>query len=91
MSAIDRHVGMRLASLREGRRFSLLEVAQGLELEVEQLPKLESGQIRIEAGLLFSAAKYFDVPIAYFFERVTLMAPSGVPDAGMVERLRESE
>ncbi len=91
MSAIDRHVGMRLASLREGRRFSLLEVAQGLELQVEQLPKLESGQTRIQPGLLFSAAKYFDVPIAYFFEGVALMALTGVTDAGMVERLREPE
>jgi transcriptional regulator with XRE-family HTH domain len=65
---IDVHVGARLRQRRRHLGLSQEKLAQALNLTFQQVQKYERGSNRISASKLFSAARFLNVPVAWFFE-----------------------
>ena len=62
-------VGKHLNILRRAHGMSMRELGSALEvaLPYQQIQKYEKGTNRIRATTLYSIARFFDVPITYFF------------------------
>ena len=67
-SSIDLHVAVRLRAKRTELGISQTELADVFGTTFQQVQKYEKGTNRISAGRLWQVAKYFKVPITYFFE-----------------------
>jgi transcriptional regulator with XRE-family HTH domain len=67
-SSFDHHVGLRLRAKRIELGLSQTRVANAIGVTNQQVQKYENGKNRIPAGRLWELAKYFKVPINYFFE-----------------------
>jgi transcriptional regulator with XRE-family HTH domain len=70
VSAVDQHIAQRLRAKREEMGLSQPEVADAAGISFQQVQKYESGKNRISAGRLWQIAKFFEVPVGYFFERL---------------------
>jgi len=68
---IDKHVGRRVRSLREGRRITERELAALAGLTSRQIEKYETGSERIGAKELLLIASALGVSVTYFFEDVS--------------------
>ena len=66
-SAIDRHVGAGIRSLRKARRLTQAKLAQKLGLTTQQVQKYESGASRVSASRLYDIAQVFGVRVGHFF------------------------
>jgi transcriptional regulator with XRE-family HTH domain len=67
-NSADHHVSERLRAKRKESRLSQTDVAQAVGITFQQVQKYENGTNRISAGRLWQLARYFKVPIEYFFE-----------------------
>lgn len=67
-AAVDRHVGIRLRALRSNRGVTLTALGRHLGVTFAQVQKHENGSNRISAGRLYQMAKFFGVPVGWFFE-----------------------
>ena len=65
---VDVHIGFKIKQLREARHLSQSELAHKLELSVQRLADLESGNSQLSIRQLFELTDILEVPIAYFFE-----------------------
>ena len=65
---IDRHVGLRLRSLRELNGLSQKGLAKKLGVSFQQVQKYESGANRLSASKLWVASWALKVEPSYFFE-----------------------
>ncbi|MFG5121842.1 helix-turn-helix domain-containing protein [Methylorubrum sp. POS3] len=64
----DRLVGLRIASLRKAGGFSRATLGAAIGVTFQQIEKYEVGRNRVGAGRLQAVARFFDVPVASFFE-----------------------
>jgi transcriptional regulator with XRE-family HTH domain len=64
---IDAHVGRRLRERRVTAGMSVRQLADLAGLSRRQIQKYELGIDRIGAGDLYRLARFFDVPVSYFF------------------------
>jgi transcriptional regulator with XRE-family HTH domain len=78
-SPMDRHVGVRLAELRESSDVTEARLAGVLGISLDQLKQHESGTLRIEAGQLLEISRFFQVRPSYFFEGVGTDQPGDGP------------
>jgi len=69
---VNQSVGRRVRAIRTASGHSQEHVAQLLSLSFQQIQKFESGASRISPDKLLSIARYYDMPIAWFFEDVPL-------------------
>ena len=65
---VDVHVGARLRQRRRHLGLSQEKLAQALGLTFQQVQKYERGANRISASKLFSASRFLNVPVSWFFE-----------------------
>ena len=65
---IDRHVGLRLRSLRELNGLNQKGLAKKLGVSFQQVQKYESGANRLSASKLWVASRALKVGPSYFFE-----------------------
>ena len=66
-SATDQMVGARLKQRRRLLGISQKELAEKLELAIQQLQKYETGRNRISASRLYQISQILGVPIDWFF------------------------
>lgn len=79
---IDREIGHRLKLRRKALRLSQGELADLIEVSYQQFGRYEDGKSRISAGALGKLLKPLAVPIAYFYEGITLsISSAGLSDA----------
>ena len=67
-NSTDHHIAARLRTKRNELGLSQTEVAKALGLTFQQVQKYENAKNRISAGRLWHLAKFFKVPIEFFFE-----------------------
>ena len=67
-NSFDHHIAGRAAAKRRERGLSQTDVANALGVTFQQVQKYEKATNRISAGRLWQMAKFFKVPIDYFFE-----------------------
>lgn len=77
---VDRHVGRRVAEKRLSMGRNQSDLGRALGLTFQQIQKYEKGTNRVSASKLYDMARYFDVPVSYFFEG--LNAQAGVAEPG---------
>lgn len=65
---IDRHVGQRLQGRRQALEIPEADLAQYVDVSVNELRQMEAGTRKITAGELFALAEKLSVEIRYFFE-----------------------
>ncbi len=65
---IDRFVGKKLSAFRAKRAISIHYLSTDLGIPCSVLKKYEAGRQQISAAQLFVIAKYFEVPVAAFFD-----------------------
>jgi transcriptional regulator with XRE-family HTH domain len=68
IAMVDARVGRRLTTIRLLRGCELNILAEHLSLSVEELLAIEVGTRRAGANLLNVAARFFNVPVGYFFD-----------------------
>lgn len=66
-TAIDRHIGARLAERRHAVGLTQVQLAECLGITFQQIQKYESGVNRIGAGQLFELGCLLEVPVTYFY------------------------
>lgn len=69
ISKVERNdilVGTKLQEIRTEKMVKRKEVADFLNVSVQQIAKYETGKNRISAGKLFELAKFFNIGISYF-------------------------
>lgn len=76
-TAIDRHIGSRVARTRAFRSLSLAEFAEILGISEADVAAREQGVARIEAALLIKMARVLDVKPSFLFRG----APRGLVEA----------
>ena len=67
-SPLAQHIGEKILGYRTKMQVSLAEMARGSGLSVGFLCDLENGRRSPSADTLWKLARYFDVPVAYFFK-----------------------
>jgi transcriptional regulator with XRE-family HTH domain len=80
---IDVHVGGRLRERRRELGWSQEKLAAAVGLTFQQVQKYERGANRIGASRLYEFSIALDVPVGYFFERLSREA---VGETGLSER-----
>ena len=78
-SSVDILVGRRLRELRQSKRLTLIELAEGTGVSWQQLQKYESGLNRISAGVLWNLSRKLGTPVHTFFEDAHLLAEPALP------------
>lgn len=68
ISSYDQHIALRVRDRRKELGLSQTEVADALRVTFQQIQKYERATNRIAAGRLWLIAKFFKVPVGYFFE-----------------------
>lgn len=64
----DIYAGKQIRRLRKSRGFSQVALADALGVSFQQVQKYERGQNRITVGKISQIARFFNMPIIYFFE-----------------------
>jgi transcriptional regulator with XRE-family HTH domain len=82
-NAIDRRIGQRLKARRLEIGVSQEKLADLLGVTFQQIQKYEKGVNRVAASRLFDIAAALDVPIAHFFDGLTLSGQAGVAEDGL--------
>jgi DNA-binding XRE family transcriptional regulator len=67
-NSFDHHISARAAAKRKELGFSQGDVAKAVGITFQQVQKYEKATNRISAGRLWQMAKFFKVPIDYFFD-----------------------
>jgi transcriptional regulator with XRE-family HTH domain len=70
-NAIDRHVASRVRLRRLEVGMTQTQLAQAVGVTFQQLQKYEGAINRISAGALYQLALTLDVPVQYFFDRLS--------------------
>lgn len=78
---IDVHVGRRLRLARHMIKGTQENIAEALGLSFQQVQKYENGKNRISASMMWEAAKFLGVPVAFFFEGLPGSDQESDPDA----------
>lgn len=78
-SSVDILVGQRLRELRQARRMTLAELAEGTGVSWQQLQKYESGLHRMSAGILWTLSRKLKIPVHAFFEDAHLLGGPALP------------
>ena len=63
----DIRVGKAVRALRNTEDVTRKELAAFVGVSSQQIEKYETAKNRISASVLYEIAKYFDVPVGYFF------------------------
>jgi transcriptional regulator with XRE-family HTH domain len=69
--AIDKLVSRRLKMKRMMSGLSQQDVGKAVDVSIQQVQKYEKATNRISSGKLFALAKFFKVPISYFYNQGT--------------------
>jgi transcriptional regulator with XRE-family HTH domain len=72
-TAADRYVGARIRERRIMAGLSQQQLGKLLGITYQQAHKYERGVNRISAGRLFAVAQALNVPVAWFFEGLSMM------------------
>ena len=64
----DVHVGLKLCHCRRMAGLSRQQLGEKLGADAAQIEKLETGECRIDAGLMRKTLTIFEVPAAFLFE-----------------------
>jgi len=97
---IDAHVGSRIRARRGLLGMSQKDLGAKVGLTFQQIQKYERGANRIGSGRLYEFSKILGVPIAYFFDDMSVELqsyaekgakrgkpiPDGAPDAEIMDR-----
>ena len=67
-NSFDQRIALRIRAKRAALGLSQTEAANAIGVTFQQVQKYEKATNRISAGRLWQLAKYFKVPIDYFFE-----------------------
>lgn len=76
---VDAHVGATLRRLRKAKDLYLSDLAARLNVSLQQVQKYESGEVRMSASALATAAAALEVAVDAFFD--DLPDPTASPDA----------
>lgn len=67
LSSLDTYIASRLKAARSATRIPAARVAEALGVSHQQYSRYERGVNRIGASTLYFIARYFDLPVAWFF------------------------
>ena len=67
-SAIDKHLGKRIASSREAADLTLESLAEMIDYQPEQVAAMEAGTERVPSLALARISRVVDRPLSWFFE-----------------------
>ena len=70
-------ISKNIRTARRLREFTLKDVSKVLGITGQQVQKYETGASVISVSKLVILAKYFDVPITFFFEEFKINFPKG--------------
>ncbi len=70
VGVVDSYVGKKLKERRILLGFNQQELAECVDVSVQQIQKYESAKNRVSSGKLYGLAKLLRVPVAYFFEGI---------------------
>lgn len=84
----DRLIGLRIAALRKSAGYTRAALGAAVGVTCQQIEKYELGRNRVGAGRLQAIARFFDVPVASFFEGTEDLA-GGHERAEILTILRE--
>lgn len=65
---MERHIGSKLRDRRHSLKLTQRDLANALNMTMQQLSKYEKGVDRIPASRLYQLSKILSVPILYFYE-----------------------
>jgi transcriptional regulator with XRE-family HTH domain len=65
---VDKHVSRRLKMRRLMLGMSQQDLANAVDVSIQQVQKYEKAMNRISSGKLFAFAKFLKVPVEYFYE-----------------------
>ncbi len=82
-NAVDAHVGRQVLAARLAKRISQQKLADAVGVTFQQIQKYEKGVNRIGGGRLHAIAKFFDLPVTYFFDGIDKHAATPARDTGM--------
>jgi len=68
VSAVDKHIGVRMREQRLVLEMSQAELGMQLGISFQQIQKYESGKNRVSAGRLLDICKALNVPLSSMFE-----------------------
>ena len=85
----DKYIGARLQLVRYGKGISQQQLSKALKISFQQVQKYETGANRIAATRLYEIARYFDVPMTFFFEGIEQVPDTPIPTAEPKQPLRE--
>lgn len=67
LSRLDKHIGVRLRTLRTKLGLSMEVVGEIIEVSPQQIFRFEHGQQRLSASQIYQLSRGLDVPISWFF------------------------
>ncbi|HMK70851.1 MAG TPA: helix-turn-helix transcriptional regulator [Xanthobacteraceae bacterium] len=82
-NAVDIHVGRRVRTARLAQRISQEKLAEAVGVSFQQIQKYEKGVNRIGTGRLHAIARFFDLPVTYFFDGIDKHSGKPSRDSGM--------
>jgi transcriptional regulator with XRE-family HTH domain len=82
-NAVDIHVGRRVRTARLAQHISQEKLADAVGVSFQQIQKYEKGVNRIGTGRLHAIAKFFDLPVTYFFDGIDKHSGKPARDSGM--------
>lgn len=77
MSSLDSYIGRRIRQSRWVRGITQAELARRLSVDADQIVAYEKGTAHVPAARLFEISEALDVPIAKFFEGISMTPESG--------------
>jgi transcriptional regulator with XRE-family HTH domain len=85
----DKYIGSRLQLVRYGKGITQQQLSKALKISFQQVQKYETGSNRVAATRLYEIARYFDVPMTFFFEGIEQVPDTPIPAAEPRQPLRE--
>jgi transcriptional regulator with XRE-family HTH domain len=79
---VDRHVGLRIRMRRKELGISQERLAESIGLTFQQVQKYERAANRVSASKLWEMARALKTTIAYFYEGLGEVTPSGASAGG---------
>lgn len=67
-SKLEIHIGRRLRALRKERGLSLMQVGEIVGVTPQQASRLERAENQLTANHIYSFARAFGVPVAWFYQ-----------------------
>lgn len=84
LRSINDHLGERIRQRRKHLRMSQTQLGEALGLTFQQVQKYEHGSNRISAARLLDMARVLKVPLAFFYDELSMVLRRGIP-IGMAE------